>query len=160
MSGTQPSNVLAGPWPGLALELSRWFAAPRAKVFTAFTDPVLLRQWWGPRGFFIEEIEFPAIEGSAYRVALRAPDGSRYVHVGKFLIVQRPSRLSYSWRWVEGPMDSRETLVELSFTTEGEGTRIELRHSRFPTQAVRDAHCGWPDSFAQFERWLAQQPAE
>lgn len=148
-------SVLAGPWPTAALELSRWFEAPVEEVFEAFTDPALLRQWWGPRDFVIEEIAFPAVAGESYRVALRAPDGSRYAHVGRFHEVVPPARLSYSWRWVEGPLERGETLVELDFRAENGGTRVELRHSRFADAASRDAHRGWPDSFDRFAHWLA-----
>lgn len=148
-------NVLAGPWAGTSLALSRWFEAPVEEVFEAFTDPARLRQWWGPRNFVIEELDFPAVEGASYQVRLRAPDGSTYAHVGEFLEVRPPGRLSYSWRWVEGPLPRGETLVELDFHAEDLGTRVELRHSRFPDAATRDAHAGWPDSFDRFAEWLA-----
>ncbi len=150
-------NVVAGPWPGLALELSRWFPSPVGTVFAAFTDADRLRQWWGPRDFTIEEIDFPAVEGEGYRVALRSPDGSRFVHVGEFLEVVPPSRLSYSWRWIEGPLQREEMLVELEFVDERGGTRVDLRHSRFVDETSRSAHGGWPDSFDRFEEWLAER---
>lgn len=141
-----------------ALELDRWLAAPIERVFEAFTDPALLRQWWGPRDFVIEEIDFPAVSGERYRVALRAPDGSRFAHVGRFVEVAPPTRLSYSWEWIEGPMRRGETLVELDFRTEDGGTRVELRHSRFADAATRDAHTGWLDSFDRLVGWLAELP--
>ena len=31
--------------------LERVFEAPRAPVFNAYTEPNLIPQWWGPRGF-------------------------------------------------------------------------------------------------------------
>ena len=31
-----------------ALNLSRIIRAPRERVFAAWTDPDLLKQWWGP----------------------------------------------------------------------------------------------------------------
>jgi uncharacterized protein YndB with AHSA1/START domain len=156
-------TVLAGPWsapgsspePSPALELNRWFAASVDRVFQAFTDPELLRQWWGPRDFTIEEIAFPAVEGESYHVQLRAPDGSRYAHSGRFLEVKPPVRLRYSWQWTEGPLQRGETLVELQFRAEEAGTRVELRHSRFADTASRDAHRGWPDSFDRLAVWLA-----
>ncbi|MEM7482701.1 MAG: SRPBCC domain-containing protein [Acidobacteriota bacterium] len=143
--------------PGLALELDRWFAAPIERVFEAFTDPALLQQWWGPNGFVIEELTFPARVGESYRVALRAPDGSRYAHVGRFREVSPPTRLSYSWEWVEGPLQRGETMVELTFEREGDGTRVVLRHSHFGDSASRDAHRGWPDSFDRLVLWLADR---
>lgn len=146
------------PSEEFTLEMSRWYDAPVASVFRAFTEPELLRQWWGPRDFVIEQLDFSAVAGRSYRVVTRAPDGTRYVHVGEFLSVDPPSRLSYSWRWIEGPMQPGETLVELSFRSELDGTRVELRHSRFPDAATRDAHSGWFEAFERFQDWLAAAP--
>ncbi len=149
-------TVAAGPWPGTALELSRFFDAPIARVFEAFTDVELLRQWWGPRDFEIEEIDFRPAVGESYRVALRAPDGSRYEHIGTFAAVEPPSRLVYSWQWTEGPLQREEMLVELRFVDESGGTRVDLRQSRFVDAASRDAHAGWPDSFDRLALWLLE----
>ena len=35
------------------LRLSRSFAAPRDRVFRAFTAPAQLARWWGPKGFTV-----------------------------------------------------------------------------------------------------------
>lgn len=147
-------NAFADSAPGLCLELSRWFEASAERIFEAFTDPRQLRQWWGPRGFVIETIEFDARPGMHYRVELSAPDGRRYAHVGVFTRVERPNRLDYTWQWVKGPLQREEMLVELRFEPEGDGTRVSLRQSRFIDQASRDAHKGWPDSFDRLEEFL------
>ena len=34
-----------------SLQLKRRFAAPREKVFRAWTDPEALKQWFGPVGY-------------------------------------------------------------------------------------------------------------
>lgn len=143
---------------GLCLELSRWLEAPPERVFEAFTDPRQLRQWWGPRGFVIEQIEFNAAPGKVYRVQLRSPEGQRYAHVGVITKVERPHRLHYTWQWVEGPLQREEMLVELRFQAEGAGTRVDLRQSRFIDQASLKAHKGWPDSFNRLEAWLSPPP--
>ena len=33
------------------LEITRIFDAPRELVWKAWTDPKLVMQWWGPKGF-------------------------------------------------------------------------------------------------------------
>jgi uncharacterized protein YndB with AHSA1/START domain len=152
-------TAAAGPWDGTpAIRLRRRYDATPAAVFRAFTDPRLLCEWWGPDGFTITEIDFPATEGQAYRVRLRAPDGQFAAHVGTFLRVTPCSELVYSWRWVEGPFDQVETLVELSFTADGAGVIVEKCHSRFANQAECDRHTGWADSFDQLARWLESAP--
>ncbi len=148
--------ALGARWSGAPeLRIKRWYAATREDVFRAFTDPVLLRQWWGPRGFVIDELDFPAREGASYRVRLRAPDGTRFEHVGTFFTVTPPSALAYSWRWTEGPLDGAETLVELSFVEERGGVSIALCHSRFANQGECEKHEGWHHSFDALAAWLA-----
>lgn len=142
---------------GPALRLNRWYPASADAVFRAFTDPHLLRQWWGPKGFTFESLDFPAAEGAAYRVRLRAPDGTPFAHEGVFLQVRPPTALSYTWRWTEGPLDRAETLVELTFAEERGGVTVALCHSRFANQDECDRHAGWFDAFDQLAAWLADQ---
>jgi uncharacterized protein YndB with AHSA1/START domain len=153
-----PAAKAEGPivWPaGPAVQLTRRFPDDPATLFRAFTDPVALRQWWGPRGFTITGIDFPAVEGRAYRVTLQAPDGSQWAHEGHFLRVRAPEELSYTWTWVEGPLPPVDTLVELTFAADGSGTRLSVRHGAFGNQAECDQHLlGWSDSFERAEIWL------
>ena len=123
-------------------------------MFKAFIDPTLLRQWWGPRGFTVEHLDFPAIEGHRYSVRLRAPDGTVFAHEGVFLEVVPPARLSYTWRWTMGPLDGADTLVELTFVPEGQGVTVRLAHSRFASQVECDRHVGWAQSLEALADWL------
>ncbi|MGZ5555339.1 MAG: SRPBCC domain-containing protein, partial [Candidatus Aminicenantales bacterium] len=42
---------LTTPPPGSILVIDRVFDAPRERVWMAWTDPDLVRRWWGPKGF-------------------------------------------------------------------------------------------------------------
>lgn len=140
--------------------LSRVYDADPPTVFRAFADADALRHWWGPRDFQIETIDFCAVRGRAYRVTLRAPDGSRWAHEGGFLDVDPPRRLAYTWRWTEGPLARAETLVEVSFEPVGRGTRVTVSHTAFATPDEGAMHRqGWTDSFERVEGWLADAPA-
>jgi uncharacterized protein YndB with AHSA1/START domain len=84
------------------------FDAPRDVVFAAWTEPERLKQWWGP-GFF--ETVFAEVDlrpGGRYELLLE-PGSMRLV--GEFREVTPPRRLVYTWRWVEGVPDTRESLV-------------------------------------------------
>lgn len=148
-------SVLAAA--GLALELDRWLEASPERVYRAFTDESQLRQWWGPRDFETVDISFPARVGAAYRVELIGPDGQQFVHVGTFRTVDPPRSLTYTWRWLTGPLQRREMLVEITFEPERGGTRVHVRHGGFEDGASRDAHVGWPDSFLRLEHWLGME---
>jgi uncharacterized protein YndB with AHSA1/START domain len=137
------------------VQLTRRFPDAPETLFRAFTDPAALRQWWGPRDFTIVAIDFPAEEGRGYRVELRAPDGSRWAHEGQFLEVRPPAVLTYTWRWVEGPLPPVDALVELTFREDGAGTVLSVRHGPFGNQGACDQHvAGWTDTFARLDVWL------
>ncbi|MGE0816869.1 MAG: SRPBCC domain-containing protein [Vicinamibacterales bacterium] len=143
------------PFSSHGVTLTRRFPDDPGTLFRAFTDAAALRQWWGPRDFLIEAIDFPAVVGATYRVTLRAPDGSRWAHEGRFLEVDPPGRLAYTWRWVEGPLSRAETLVELGFASVPGGTLVTVSHSRFESDAECEAHLvGWTDTFARVDAWL------
>ena len=47
--------------------LCRVIAAPRARVFQAFTDPSQITRWFGPKGFKTETLEIDIREGGRWR---------------------------------------------------------------------------------------------
>jgi len=97
------------------------FDAPREVVFAAWTEPERLKQWWGP-GFF--ETVFAEVDlrpGGRYELLLE-PGSMRLV--GEFREVTPPRRLVYTWRWVEGVPDTRESLVTVEFREDGARTEV------------------------------------
>jgi len=78
---------------GIVLRLERQFAAPREHVFEAWTTPEALKRWWCPPGWQAERMEVE----------------------GRFLEVQRPERLVYTWRWTGALKDMSESRVTVEF---------------------------------------------
>jgi uncharacterized protein YndB with AHSA1/START domain/catechol 2,3-dioxygenase-like lactoylglutathione lyase family enzyme len=72
---------------------TRVFDAPREVVFRAFTDPTLLAQWWGPRGFTNTFHEFDPRPGGAWRFVMHGPDGTHYPMTKEFVEVVSPERI-------------------------------------------------------------------
>ena len=72
---------------------SRIFAAPRAAVFAAFSDPLRLAQWWGPAGFTNTFHEFDFRPGGAWRFTMHAPDGAAYAMDKRFTEIVVPERI-------------------------------------------------------------------
>src|SRR5579863_5260880 len=58
--------------------ITRLIDAPRALVFKAWTNPDMLAQWWGPKGFTAPVCDFDARLGGRFRIHMRAPDGTIY----------------------------------------------------------------------------------
>lgn len=55
---------------------SRMFNAPAENVFKAFSDPGLLKKWWGPKGFSNTIHEFDMRLGGIWRYV--GPNGVDY----------------------------------------------------------------------------------
>jgi len=130
------------PGSDTVLVLSRTFTAPREKVFRAWTDPEVLKQWWaaGP-GFTPTVAEVDLRVGGRYRLGMRAPDKDvDYVVVGTYREVQQPARLVYTWAWegTGGP----ETVVTVEFHDRGSQTEVVLTHEQFADATDRDQHAG------------------
>ena len=54
---------------------TRVFAASRALVFTLWTDPRHIAQWWGPNGFTTTIHEMDVRSGGVWRFVMHGPDG-------------------------------------------------------------------------------------
>src|SRR5262249_58519661 len=81
------------PYGEASLTLKRVFDAPRALVWKAWTDPKMMAQWFGPRGFIIPVCELDVCKGGSLRIVMRGPDGTHYPMKGVFLSVTEPERL-------------------------------------------------------------------
>lgn len=66
----------------------RVFDAPRAQVFGAWTDPELLKHWWGPKGFTNTFHTFEPIPGGKWNFTMHGPDGVDHPNEAIFMRVQ------------------------------------------------------------------------
>ena len=127
----------------VTLRLTRSFAAPREKVFRAWTDPEALKQWAAPGDLTTPLAEVDLRVGGRYRIHMRTPDGTAHKVTGVYQTVDPPRRLVYTWFWENKP-EQGDTLVTVEFHERGSATEVTLTHERFPSGDVRDRHeQGW-----------------
>jgi uncharacterized protein YndB with AHSA1/START domain len=137
------------------LHLEKIFVVPRERVFAAFVEAEQLRRWWGPAGFTVPRLEFGAVEGTDYRIAMQPPDGDVFHVRGTFRAVEPPRRLIFTFTYEEPDPDDQETLVTLTFDSTDAGTRVILDQGPFTTVARLELHReGWTDTLQRLERSL------
>jgi uncharacterized protein YndB with AHSA1/START domain len=90
------AELLARGLEGGEFVFTRVFDAPRERVFRAWTDPLELAKWWGPKGFTNSVCEADARAGGAIRIHMRGPDGAVYPMTGEFREVVPPVRLTFA----------------------------------------------------------------
>jgi uncharacterized protein YndB with AHSA1/START domain len=140
-----------------ALHLSRSFAAPRERVFRAFTAPTQLAKWWGPEGFTVPACTMDVRAGGAWHTVMRSPEGKDHIVSGVYREIVAPERLVFTWAWEEDGARGHETLVTIElFETPG-GTRLELTHEGFENEDRRERHRhGWSGCFDCLEQALRE----
>jgi uncharacterized protein YndB with AHSA1/START domain len=112
---------------------SRHFAAPRERVWQAFTDPAQVNLWWGPEGFRNVDVEQEVRVGGAWRFKMIGPDGTVYPNEATYVEITPPERL------VLDHGDGTHVLFRstITLTEEGGGTRVTMA-ATFADRAVRD----------------------
>lgn len=60
------------------IEIIRVFDAPREMVWKAWTEPELIKKWWGPEGFSAPSIKVDLKVGGKYIFAMHGPAGSEW----------------------------------------------------------------------------------
>ena len=147
---------MSEPNSGLILELSCVVEAPREQVFDLLSKSDELVKWWGPQGFTTPEAEVNLGVGGGYRFTMQPPEGEAFHLAGRFLEIERPSRLSYTFVWEEPVADDRETVVRLSLRAVRDVTEVSLSQGDFATEERLALHRGgWRDAFAKLQELVA-----
>jgi uncharacterized protein YndB with AHSA1/START domain len=115
--------------------LTRVFDAPRELVYDALTKPVLLKRWFGPRGWSLVVCEVDLRVGGAWRFVLRGPGGSEMGMRGVYRELVRPERTVHTESFDDYPGESLVTgvLVERDGKTTLTGTVL------YESKEIRDA---------------------
>ena len=148
-----------GPAPApqtapVTLRLRRTFAAPREKVFQAWTQPEQLKRWKAPGDFTTPVAEVDLRVGGKYRIHMQAPDSTLHKLIGTYRVVDPPRKLVYTWFWENDPT-AVETLVTVEFHDRGGQTEIVLTHELFPNDEVRGRHeMGWTGTLDKLAKIL------
>jgi uncharacterized protein YndB with AHSA1/START domain len=135
------------------MRMSRVVAAPRELVWKAWTDPVHLAKWWGPRGFANPRCEVDVRVGGKLHIDMQRPDRTLHPMVGEFLEVVPPERLVFT----AIPLDDDgkpifEATNAVQFRQEGPLTRIDVRatvekiQGPFASRFLAGREQGWSES--------------
>jgi uncharacterized protein YndB with AHSA1/START domain len=121
--------------------LSRVIAAPRERVFQAWTDPKQLVQWFGPDGFKIESLECDVRTGGRWRFIYTGPDGTRWENRMVFLRLEAP-RLIEIEHGSDKDEDPARFHVTVMFDAQSDGKTVLTLRQLHPTKEQRDATIG------------------
>ena len=134
---------------GNKLVLTRVLPASREKVFAAWTEEGLIKQWFGPQeGMTVPVAEFDVREGGTYRLVVEDAEGKTYSPSGNYEKIVPNEKIIFSWKWAESELITRVT-IDLRALGDNE-TELTLTHEGFPDTEIRDRHIqGWEGCLAK-----------
>ena len=138
----------------LSLEVVRDMPFPRERVFDAWLNAEMLAKFMVPaEGMTVPEAWSDSKVGGRFKIVMQAPDGTDIPHAGEYKVIDRAEQIEFTW---ESPYSVDDSTVTIDFEIIEKGTRVRLRHVRFPSEEARDNHQnGWTLILAKAEEVLA-----
>jgi uncharacterized protein YndB with AHSA1/START domain len=143
----------------------RTVEAPIDLVWSIWSDPRHLHQWFGPTGYRNTTHTFEFRPGGEWRFTMHAPDGRDIPNRIVFRELLPPTRLVYENGW-DTPEATLDFVVTWSFRAEGERrTRIEIVMTFADAAALKVAverfgvNPGGPQTLARIAEHLAARTA-
>ena len=130
------------------LRMRRVINAPREAVFDAFTNPNLIPQWWYLPGCAVG-VDLKA--GGDSRWSKKNADGTSNGVFGKYIEVDRPRKLVFTFNW-EGD-EGQGTVATVEFADMNGKTEILLTHDI--TENANACEDGWGGCLDRMAELLA-----
>ncbi|HWA26082.1 MAG TPA: SRPBCC domain-containing protein [Lacunisphaera sp.] len=106
------------PAPGIIVT-TRVIAATPREVFAAFSDPVRLALWWGPKGFTSRFQQFNFHKGGLWMFTMHGPDGTAYAMTQQFAEIVPTQRIV-----VHHFQPGHDFTLTMTFVALDRGTRL------------------------------------
>jgi uncharacterized protein YndB with AHSA1/START domain/DNA-binding MarR family transcriptional regulator len=149
------------------LTIKRTFDAPRELVFKAWTDPKLIKQWWGPQMFTIPACQIEPRQGGKLLIVMHGPKNSDYdldmPMTGIFKEFDPPERLTFTGEAIpdENGTPQLVTLNTVTLTEVAGKTEMTLHIALEKSNPAADAawagaEIGWNQSLDKLSEYLGR----
>ena len=145
------------------LVLTRLIDAPREKLYRAWTDPELLKQWFAPLPWTTPSAKVDVRPGGANVITMRSPEGADFPNHGVYLEVVPNEKLVFTDAYTEAWKPSAKPFMTVILTFEDEGgkTRYTARVLHWTAEdrkAHEDMgfHFGWGQCADQLTELVAR----
>jgi uncharacterized protein YndB with AHSA1/START domain len=121
---------------GLDFVMDRVFDAPRELVWRVFTEADRIARWWGTHGSRTEVVEQDFRVGGAWRYISHADDRDPVPFKGRFLEIDAPARIVYTFTVDIPEMSDMEGVITAAFEDLGNGRTRFTERTTFPSAEV------------------------
>ncbi|KAA3616627.1 MAG: polyketide cyclase [Calditrichaeota bacterium] len=141
------------------LTLSRLIKAPREKVFRAWTEPELIKQWFAPRPWTVARAKTDVRPGGSNLIVMQNPDGEEFPASGVYLEVVRNELLVITDAYTEAWLPSEKPFMTTILTfEEADGNTKYTARARHWNVKDRKEHekMGFHEGWSQCTDQLAE----
>jgi uncharacterized protein YndB with AHSA1/START domain len=145
------------------LVLTRIIDAPREKVYRAWTEPALLKQWFAPLPYTTPVAELDVRPGGACLVVMRTPDGNDMPNPGVYLDVVKNERLVFTDAYTKAWEPAAKPFMTVILTFENQGGKTKytarVRHWTIADREMHEKmgfHQGWGQCADQLAALVAR----
>jgi uncharacterized protein YndB with AHSA1/START domain len=125
-------------------------------VYDEWIDPDALADWMCPRPARAINIELDPTIGGRLRIDIEE-DGIRFTVTGRYVELDRPERLSFTWSCSTWPDPSAESLVTVTLEPRRDNkTFMTIRHALLPPELIDEHQSGWARIAEQLGTTLAE----
>jgi len=145
------------------LILTRLIDALPEKVYSAWTEPALLKQWFCPKPWSVASAELDVRPGGVSAIVMRSPEGQEFPSSGVYLEVVENRRLVFTDAYTRAWEPSAKPFMTgiITFENEGGQTRYSARVLHWSaadrkTHEEMGFHEGWGKAMDQLAALLAE----
>lgn len=147
--------IEAGSTPAV---VQRLLPASPEIVFDQWLDPDALAEWMCPRPARATRIDIDASVGGRLRIDIDER-GLQFSVTGRYVDLDRPRRLSFTWSCSTWPDPALESLVTVTLEPRGQDqTLMTIHHALLPPELIAQHHHGWARIAEQLEEELTNNP--
>ena len=126
----------------LVVVVRRILPAPPDEVYDEWLDADGMAEWMCPRPARSTRIELDARVGGQLRIDAE-DQGTELTISGRFLIVDRPHRLRFTWNCTAWHPPAPDSVVTVTFEPAEPGTLMTIHHAALPPDQVGGHSAGW-----------------
>lgn len=150
------------------IQIERTFRAPAEQIWKAlFTDPEMVKQWWGPEGFTAPVVKLDFHVGGRYIFAMQDPKGQVVYSTGIFEQITPNKKIAYTDQFsdkdgnpisgddVEGMGTGWPMTCYVTMELEELGdyqTKLTLSHEGIPAKVHDDCIQGWNSTLDKLQK--------
>lgn len=126
------------------------------RAYDAWTQPDQISKWFTANPTLICKVhEMDLSVGGNFKISMEG-DGECYSAVGTYMTLDHPTRIAFTWQWVQSETEKGVSQVTIDLLPDDNGTNLILTHEKLSSLESTELHTeGWTSCLTNLEAYLA-----